>query len=75
MEGMENHVIETADGIELDTPQPVTVDATLPQRSSLPPVQPPRKLPVMGVPSEREMKLVSSEATRFRSRSKYRGWA
>jgi len=64
---------ETADGIELTGAKPQ--DVTLPQRSVLPPVQPPEKLPVMGVPTDAEAKPVDAEYTRFRGRSKYRSWA
>jgi hypothetical protein len=66
-------VPETADGIELTGPFPQ--DVLRPERSILPPVEPPSKLPVMGVPTAAEAKPVDSEYTRFRSRSKYRAWA
>jgi hypothetical protein len=66
-------VAETADGIELTGPKPQ--DPVHPERSILPPVQPPYKLPVPGVPTDAEAKPVDAEHTRFRGRSKYRGWA
>lgn len=67
-------MVETADQVILTSDTPAE-DILRPQRSSLPPVEPPTKLPVMGVPTGQETKLVGSDATRFRSRSKYRGWA
>jgi len=72
---MTEPVVETADDIRLDVPPAESIDPVQLQRSSLPSVEPPRKLPVMGVPSDREAKLVSAEATRYRARSKYRSWA
>jgi len=65
--------VETADNIELTGPRPV--DPIEVQRSVLPPVAPPRKLPVPGVPTSQETRPVSAEATKFRGRSKYRAWA
>lgn len=65
--------ITTADNIELTGPQ--TEDPLRPEKSILPPVVPPRKLPVPGVPAGMETKPVDSEQTRFRGRSKYRSWA
>lgn len=65
--------IQTADQIELTGPAPR--DLIRPEQSILPPVRPPKKLPVMGVPTEAETKPVDAEHTRFRGRSKYRGWA
>lgn len=69
----EEYVPETADGIELMAP--TREDALNPEWSELPPVPPPFKLPVPGVPTGSEAKLIGSEHTRFRGRSKYRAWA
>jgi hypothetical protein len=63
----------TADNIELVGPFPQ--DPLHPERSILPPVAPPEKLPVPGVPTAAETKPADSERTRFRGRSKYRAWA
>lgn len=70
----EEHVPETADDIILSEDRPPE-DPVHPERSSLPPVQPPSKLPVPGVPSKGETGPVDAEHTRFRGRSKYRAWA
>lgn len=70
---VEDSVPQTADGIELTGA--VRQDLLRPERSALPSVAPPYKLPVMGVPTDAETKLVDSDHTRFRGRGKYRGWA
>lgn len=66
-------VAETGDNIELTGPKPQ--DPMRPERSALPPVRPPSRLPVPGVPTDAETGPVNSEHTRFRGRSKYRAWA
>jgi len=63
----------TADGVEVKSG--LHQDPKRPERSQLPPVRPPAKLPVPGVPTAAETKLVDPDHTRFRGRSKYRGWA
>jgi hypothetical protein len=69
----EDEPIETADNIVVAAP--VKQDLLKVARSILPAVDPPKKLPVPGVPTPAETKLVGADATRFRSRSKYRAWA
>jgi hypothetical protein len=57
------------------TREQVGVPRQLRWSSGLPPAEPLRKLPVPGVPTNQETRLVDAEYTRFRRRSKYRAWA